>query len=690
MSYQPFLIANYNEGLRQDIEPWLLPQEGFIKFENAEIEKGIVKKRQGYQKIIEYRRLRASIASIALVGNDPVEITTISAHGLANGNRVTFNSVTTTEINSNEYTVSSATATTFELSGTDSANFSAGSGGYVYYFSGDAITGIMNYVTSSGTNETLIADTKTIGVYNQTSSNIQGLYDNVATINAITIATPGVVTTVAAHGLTDGQYVYIDSVVGTIGVNTNVFRVANSTGTTFELEDYTTTGTYTSDGFVYLIDNLFSGSSSDYFQSHNYQNTLFMTNGIDRVFTYNGTLIDKPNIIIDTGSTNNVSRVKIIKAQKSRVELLNTVEDSVNYFQRGRTSAFASTTDYVDFDSGGQGAYEDATVSDQIVSAQLLYDNLIVQFDNSTWLYRYSGNAFQPFRWELIDSTFKNGSRMGTEQFDRFIMSIGITGITVCDGSRMERIDQKIPDFMELLDVSEIPNMFMKRFKQNDKVWTTYRNTDDGTTRDKILEYNYKNQSWATHDLSFNVLSEYTKESDTETWGAFAFTYNQFTRKWNDEQFQADYPVPISGDLNGIVWQLFQSAQDGIIGDGTDGTAYNMLISTKNFNPYTETNRNSDLGSVSLLLSPDEGKSLTMQYFQDNQDSPTEIDGNNSITISLTPPFSTANKFWKKIVINSEAAFHRFEFSNNELNALPEIHAMLLEFRPGGILERYA
>lgn len=699
MSYQQFLIAPFSEGLRQDIEPWLLPENAFSRFENAEIDRGIVRKRKGYQKLVEYSRLRASVLNITLSGTNPVQITTISAHGLTTDDRVTFKDITgTTELNSNEYTVTVSDSVTFTLQGTDSSNFSAYvSGGTVYFFKGDAITSIMSYVKSDGDVEMLVTDTDTIGVYNESGNQFTGLYYALTgTISAITAADPAQVT-LTAHGLATGDYVYIDSITGTGAIddiNGNVFQVTFVDADNFTLTDYDSTGgTYTSGGTVYLIDDIFTGTSNDYFQYQNYQDQIFFTNNIDRPFQYNGTALSRIDVDIDGDSTNELNRVKLIKAQKSRLILLNTVEDSDNKFQRGRTSAFGSVTDFQDQDTGGQGTYIDATTPDIIVSAQLLYDNLVVQFDNSTWVYRYTGNAFQPFRWEIKDSTFKNGSKMGTEQFDRFVMSVGITGITLFDGENIQRIDQDIPDFMERLDVSDIPNIFMRRFKLNDKVWMTYKDSDEGTTRDKVLEFNYKYRSWATHDLSFNVFGEFKRDNDAETWGDANYTWDEFTRKWSDEQFQADYPTPLAGDLNGVIWQLFQGSNDGYI-EGTTATtasnAFKMLVSTKNFNPFSQIGKNSDLYSISLLLSTDEDKNLTVQYFQDNQDSPTEIDGEDSINIGLTPPYNTADKFWKKIVINSEASFHRFEFSNEEINSQPEIHALLLEMRPGGILERYA
>ncbi len=56
------------------------------------------------------------------------------------------------------------------------------------------------------------------------------------TISGITQANPGVVTA-TAHNYSDGDWVYIDSVVGMTEVNNKFYKVANKTTNTFELQD---------------------------------------------------------------------------------------------------------------------------------------------------------------------------------------------------------------------------------------------------------------------------------------------------------------------------------------------------------------------------------------------------------------------------------------------------------------------
>lgn len=80
------------------------------------------------------------------------------------------------------------------------------------------------------------------------------------TITNITAADPAVVTTSASHGYSNGEEVYISGVVGMTEVNNRNFKVANVTGTTFELQtmdsvDLDASGytAYSSGGSSYLV-----------------------------------------------------------------------------------------------------------------------------------------------------------------------------------------------------------------------------------------------------------------------------------------------------------------------------------------------------------------------------------------------------------------------------------------------------
>ena len=84
-----------------------------------------------------------------------------------------------------------------------------------------------------------------------------GFTDQHRTITGVTTATPGVVTTSAAHGLVDGDRVVITKIAGNLGqeLNGNTYVVDVLSSTTFGLYDVyglpiTTVGTYTTGGQI--------------------------------------------------------------------------------------------------------------------------------------------------------------------------------------------------------------------------------------------------------------------------------------------------------------------------------------------------------------------------------------------------------------------------------------------------------
>lgn len=72
--------------------------------------------------------------------------------------------------------------------------------------------------------------------------------DSSATISGITQANPGVVTTSAAHGFSNGDEIYHTGVAGMTEVNGNVYTIANVAATTYEIIDTTGFTAYTGGG----------------------------------------------------------------------------------------------------------------------------------------------------------------------------------------------------------------------------------------------------------------------------------------------------------------------------------------------------------------------------------------------------------------------------------------------------------
>ncbi len=72
--------------------------------------------------------------------------------------------------------------------------------------------------------------------------------DITKTITGITAADPGVVTTDGAHGFSNGEFIWLHSVLGMTEVNNKLQTIANVTSTTFEIEDTSAFTAYSSAG----------------------------------------------------------------------------------------------------------------------------------------------------------------------------------------------------------------------------------------------------------------------------------------------------------------------------------------------------------------------------------------------------------------------------------------------------------
>jgi Flp pilus assembly protein TadG len=165
-----------------------------------------------------WRETASTLTISAINKANPGRVTTSTSHGLSTGAIVYISGVAGggfTALNNRWFRVVYDNATRFHLQTIGSVNVSTSS------YSG-------SYTANSGT----------VTVW----SSVRG-------VSSITKASPGVVTTTAAHGLTDGDAVYFTDLAGGsgfTGMNNNWYCVDVQTTTTFRLQDQTCTNINTS------------------------------------------------------------------------------------------------------------------------------------------------------------------------------------------------------------------------------------------------------------------------------------------------------------------------------------------------------------------------------------------------------------------------------------------------------------
>ena len=510
MSFQPFLVGDYRAGLQQNLDPWKLPGEAFQTAENMDLKDGIISRRLGYELFAPFTHLAATIFGATMA--DPVVITTDGDHGLSDGDEVIIRSVTgMVELNSNRYVITDVTAKTFELDGVDGSAFTAHDAGTgkVYVVSQHPIMGMILHRDTNDDEDLIVADTLTLGKWNNSSLGFDQLEIEMGDINNVTAADPPVVTTAANHGLSDGDKVRVTVSAGMTEINDNVYIVANKTATTFELQGETASAkAYTggaATGKVYLISGLLSGGTTNYFSWVNYRGSVYAVNGVDRLLKYDGTSLTRPAVDFTGGAATDALTGKMIFTYKERLIILSSVESGTNQKQRARFSVPAlpaGASHWHDQNSGGTGGFVDAPTGEPIVSAAFLQDNLIVFFRKSVWMLRYTGNGILPFRWELLNSTRKTEASFGTVKFDKFVTAMGSTGILGCNGTSIDRLDMNIPEFMLNVNADLINNSYAYKFEEFERVWMSYAANNEEEVGHALI-YHFEDQGWTTHDFAF-------------------------------------------------------------------------------------------------------------------------------------------------------------------------------------------
>lgn len=242
-----------------------------------------------------------------------------------------------------------------------------------------------------------------------------------------------------------------------------------------------------------------------------------------------------------------------------------TVGVPVNYRNRVRSSAVGSplAVDAWRQDIPGRGKGYDCSTLESLTSMEFVKDRLITFFERSAYEFTYTGNQAYPFSFNGLNAELGIDATFSIVPFDKVAVAIGELGILACNGSNVERIDDKIPDYVfEInndLGVKAIERVYGIRDYQVEQVyWTIPSNNRTVTTPypDQILVYNYKTDTWAINEDSitcFGYIQDVTVtgvnwDSTTVNWDS-AITWDSGTVTANNRQV-------IAGNQQGYIFQI--------------------------------------------------------------------------------------------------------------------------------------
>ena len=639
MTFEPTLIAPYKSGLSQYLKPFLIGNDAFQKLDNCYSSRGFIKKREGS---IVLGRLPIWNTATAITDVSPPVVTTATNHGLLTGDMV-FLELALTAGNP-ILAIAVGFGTTITMTGAH--GMTPGDTIVIIGTTGTISTALNNKVITLGPlTAGVILDvpvetaglvwggggTVSVGAFEK-----QAFVITVTGVNTFTLQNLNTGVNVPASGAAVSANIYLPIV----GTRTFLVSAVGSE----QLIVFTPKQAFLFDETTQLFVNisfttgptpiLWTGTKDNFFYTSNYATVMWTTNNVNVIRFYTGLAAAGwfDFVPIVTGATT-MTKTLIILPYKGRLVALNTTEGGTNFFSRARWSQlgtpfvanapapFTNDVDAWRSDIPGKGGFIDADTSERIVSAEIIQDTLIVGFQFSTWRLRFTGNEILPFVWERISTQFGSEGTFTTVPFDDKTLQISRRGIVGASFNAVSRIDLPAIDLVEDIEVG-INSIGIQRvqgirdYVKRMVYWIYGFSGTNEQTPNKLICYNYQDNTWSTFTQSFTTLGQYRQSVDN-TWGTWFTTWGPDTEMWNETIDQQNTPIIVAGAKDSRVWRIMvdETSTD-------NGQNYNFVITTNWINPYFQNGSRCKLAYYDLYVTMTDKGQITVENFTD--DNPTE------------------------------------------------------------------
>lgn len=768
--YTGYLIANNRVGFDEALEPWLLPRDGYQIMKNAHLYRGVLEKiagydlyaRMGYNKTVTLSPAPDGVTQTFTGTLSPVPYTTDFTAQAAINVGGTLKETFTYD-SDGVYPVVNLTS---DLGGTGTIDLLTGNvsltfntppavipGGYnaviftyTYIANPSAgttdIMGIKPYYESNGSQEILVFNTRRMGTVVTLSGSmataaqsdnaieevphdvqVQGVtptppFDGVTltftgTLNPIPL--PGTVQFLLYTNAPALSSTITDNGIGLltgVGALTATGFISYATGNWTITFSGAPPATDTLNVIYQAYGDVFTGDYTNFFSVANYTYKAFITNNVDAIRYYDGVSLKYLNTNLTVKAINvltyDITKTLHVAINRERLLLvLPTVNGVV-----GQNNIYWSVAgNPLDFTNNEQLL---APTSESIRTFAIINSDMVVRFSNSERIFRYTGDAFSPFRWDSTNNIWRCDARYSAINYDSYFTSVGKPAIVASDGVNVQRADEIIPDFT-LEDRAQLEGpaisiqqksmgqCYGERFDDFKEGWLCFkaynRNSSDTDVErsDNVLAFNYMDQTYAVYTFPFNCLGFGTVTS-VDTWGNNFDLWGNADYAWETFYESLDALVDLAGDRFGNVYTLGNA--NSLVNEAGEREPVLFDVITKNFNPYIEGGELCRFGYLDLFVSANAQTKLRVQFYRDDT-MYVGSDGNpagayQETTLTFSPydsmsPTTAQFKVWKRIYVGAVAREHtiRFyqhpdDFTSETLNQPVRIHAMVPYMKAAG------
>ncbi len=197
-------------------------------------------------------------------------------------------------------------------------------------------------------------------------------------------------------------------------------------------------------------------------------------------------------------------------------------------------------------DQVGFGGFIQAGVSDAITTASPNEDVIIMGFTKFQTRFVSTGNDVNPFEFFRVNSEYGSGSTFSTINMDEGVLSRGNRGYVITSQTGAQRIDLDILD--QVFEIN-LDNNGSERFTAirdfvNEWIYFTYTvNSDSSNFPNQTLFYNYRDSSYAIFNECFTTYGTWNPVGGY-TWATLPYeTWREWDSTWDagdstDEQLE--------------------------------------------------------------------------------------------------------------------------------------------------------
>lgn len=219
-------------------------------------------------------------------------------------------------------------------------------------------------------------------------------------------------------------------------------------------------------------------------------------------------------------------------------------------------------------DQTGFGGSIPAGVDEAITTAEPTEDVLIMGLNTIQARFVYTGNDLVPFNFYLIDSQFSTTSTFSAISMGDSVITRGSRGIINTSQRECNRIDLPILD--QNFQISSTQNgaerFTAQRDFLNEYIYFTYRsNQNEYRFPSQTLFYNYRDNTWAIFDEAYTTYGQFRKRTGF-TWatvGRVYPTWASWTVPWNSGASTLLTPEVIAGNQEGFVLIRDEGTNEG-------------------------------------------------------------------------------------------------------------------------------